>query len=116
VYVHTTFIIKFYLSQVFILVCLFAWFSKTETCHRLMTNLFQSDMASLTDSPVPQLQLPLPPPPVTPPIHGEGVIKRSRYMYMYTYPTLVCISALCIGSMHVHCMWVHMYDVVCIFS
>ena len=72
---HTTFITDFQLcllklSQVFIIVCLAAWFSKTETCHRLMTSLFQSDMTSLTDSPVPQLQLPLPPPPVTPPIHG----------------------------------------------
>ena len=59
--------------QAFILVCLLAWFSKTQTCHRLMTHLFQSaEIAGLTDSPAvgSPLQLPLPP-PVTTPIHGK---------------------------------------------
>ena len=55
--------------QAFILVCLVAWFSKTETCHQLMTHLFQSDVTTLSDAPSP-LELPLPP-PVTPPIHSK---------------------------------------------
>ena len=58
--------------QVFILVCLVAWFSKTETCHRLMTNLFHSDITGLSDTPSP-LQPPLPP-SATPPLHSELIL------------------------------------------
>ena len=49
-----------------------------------MTHLFQSDMASLTDAPAAQLQLPLPP-PVTPPLHGE-------YMCRTRSKDHICIS------------------------
>ena len=71
-----TYIHVYVCTQAFILVCLLAWFSKTQTCHRLMAHLFQSaEITGLTDSPA-QLQLPLPP-PVTTPIHGEYGVKSS---------------------------------------